>query len=73
MAMLTSVHELPAGMWFYLFMFGEKKPLVSQYIAEGRLSPPSSLLLGMGAGVALTVARLMLDWVVFKVRRECRQ
>lgn len=66
-AMLTSVDNLPVGMWFYSFMFGEKKPFVPQYIAEGRLPVPSSLLVGVGAGVALTVGRLALDWAVFKV------
>lgn len=59
--------ELPAGMWFYSFMFGDKKPLVGQFVAEGRVPEPSTLLLGLGIGVVLSAARLVLDLVVLKV------
>lgn len=73
MVMATSQDELPTGMWFYSFMFGEHKPFVSQYIEQGRLPAPSSLALGVGAGMVVTVARLALDWGIYKVKLIVRQ
>ena len=59
--------DLPPGMWFYVFMFGDQRLLVSEHVAAGRLPLPSSLLIGLGVGAALTVLRLLLDFAFFMV------
>lgn len=62
--------ELPLGMSLYYFMFDEKHVL-SELVAAGRLPAPSSLLVGMAVGAALTAVRFVLDVSLFKVRRGC--
>ncbi len=59
---------LPAGMWFYSFMFDNRHLLPGQ-VEAGLLPAPSSLAVGMAVGAALTAARFVLDFAVFKVRR----
>lgn len=63
----TVLGSLPAGMWYYSFMFGDAKPLVGGYVAEGRLPAPSSLVIGIGVGVVLSAIRALLDFALFKV------
>lgn len=58
---------LRPGMWIYSFMFGDKLPLLPDYIAAGRVPVPSSLVIGIGMGVGFTAIRLLLDFAVFKV------
>lgn len=65
---MTDSVELPAGMWYYSFMFDDKH-LLPGHIAAGRLPSPSSVAVGMAVGAALTVVRFALDFCVFKVRR----
>lgn len=59
--------ELPAGMWFYAFMFGDARSSVPDFVSSKRLPVPSSLVIGMAVGMGLTAVRLLLDFVVFKV------
>lgn len=59
--------DLPPGMWCYVFMFGDERPLVAEHVAAGRLPVPSSLYIGLGVGAALTLLRMLLDFAVFKV------
>lgn len=59
--------ELPAGMWFYSFLFDDKH-LLPGHLAAGRLPAPSSLAVGVAVGLALTAIRFALDFVVLKVR-----
>lgn len=60
--------QLPIGMELYSFMFEESDPAVlAGYVAHGKLPEPSTLLIGIGVGSILTVFRLLLDHVLFKV------
>lgn len=63
----TGVEDLPPGMRYYTFMFGDQQPDVSEHLAAGKVPPPSSLLIGLGVGAALTLLRMLLDFAVFKV------
>jgi len=56
------------GMWFYSFMFDNRHLLPGQ-VESGLLPAPSSLVVGMAVGAALTAVRFTLDAVAFKVRR----
>lgn len=61
--------QLPAGMWFYSFMFDDRH-LLPGHVEAGRLPTPSSLAAGVAVGAALTAVRFALDFAVFKVRRR---
>lgn len=61
--------DLPPGIWCYAFIFGDQRPFISEHVAAGRLPLPSSLLIGMGVGAALTALRVLLDFAFFKVSR----
>lgn len=60
--------QLPMGMQLYSFMFEESDPgILAGYVADGKLPEPSTLLVSIGVGGILTVFRVLLDHVLFKV------
>lgn len=65
---MESAGELPTGMWLYSFMFDDKHLLPGR-VASGTLPSPSSLLVGLVVGVALTAVRFAFDAAVFEVGR----